>query len=96
MQGLMMDFPLTIPYLLDRAAALYGRREIVSRRPDSSIHRYTYADLVGRSRKLAAALHGLGVKQGDRIATLAWNHYQHHEAYFGVPAMILPNSLPSR
>ena len=46
----------------------------------------TYADLVGRSRRLAVALRGLGLEPGDRVATLCWNNHEHLEAYFGVPA----------
>jgi fatty-acyl-CoA synthase len=86
MRGLMMDYELTIPAILERAATLFPQREIVSRRPDRSLHRYTYADLQRRSRALAAALQELGVGKGERVATLAWNHYQHLEAYYGVPA----------
>ena len=85
-KGLMMDFELTIPGILDRAATLFPQREIVSQLPDKSLHRYTYGDVHRRALKLAVALQGLGVKKGDRVATLAWNHYQHLEAYFGVPA----------
>jgi len=84
--GLMMDFELTIPGILDRAATLFPQREIVSQLPDKSLHRCTYGDVHRRARQLAVALQGLGVKKGDRVATLAWNHYQHLEAYFGVPA----------
>jgi len=86
MDGLMMDFQLTIPALLRRAENLYRGREIVSRLPDRSLHRYTYADFIDRSKRLALALKRLGVGPGDRVATLAWNHYAHLEAYFGVPA----------
>ena len=86
MHGLMMDYELTVPTILDRAATLFPKRQIVSRLPDRSLHRYTYADMHRRALQLAAALQGLGVGKGDRVATLAWNHYQHHEAYFGVPA----------
>lgn len=86
MRGRMMDVPLLIPDLLDRAEALYGYREVVSRRPDRSLHRYHVAEMVDRSRQLAVALRGLGVRDGDRVGTLGWNHYQHLEAYLGVPA----------
>ncbi|NKB88265.1 MAG: long-chain-fatty-acid--CoA ligase [Acidobacteria bacterium] len=86
MRGLMMDYPLTLPPLLDRAEQLFGYREIVTRRPDRSVHRYQIADFVDRSRRLAVALQDLGVTRGDRIATLGWNHQQHLEAYFGIPA----------
>jgi len=85
MDGLMMDFPLTLSSIFRRAEQLYGRREIVSRRPDKSIHRYTYTDWAGRTRRLARGLTGLGIRPGDRVATLAWNHGAHLEAYFGIP-----------
>ena len=85
MRGLMMDFPLTLAAILRRAEALAGRREIVTRLPDKSLHRYTYADFARRARKLAVALGNLGIAPGDRVATLSWNHYQHLEAYFGIP-----------
>jgi acyl-CoA synthetase (AMP-forming)/AMP-acid ligase II len=85
MDGLMMDFPLTLPHLLKRAETYFGRGEIVSRQPDKSFHRTTYAETMKRSRQLGAALTKLGLERGDRVATLCWNHSQHHEAYFGVP-----------
>ena len=85
MKGLMMDYPLTLPVVLRRAETLFGSREVVSRLPDKSIHRYTYADMAQRARRLAVALQKLGVAPGDRVATLGWNHYQHLEAYFGIP-----------
>ncbi len=85
MNGLTMEYQLTVPAMLRRAEALHGPREIVSRRPDRSLHRYTYADFVRRAKQLAAALRELGVRPGERVATLAWNNYQHLEAYFGVP-----------
>ncbi len=85
MKGLIQDFQLTLPYILRRAEQLYGYREIVTRRPDKSFHRYTYADFVTRSKKLAVALKKLGIEESDRVGTLGWNTYQHLEAYFGVP-----------
>src|SRR5262249_29948815 len=85
MHGLMMDYPLTLSTIFRRADQLYGLREIVSRRPDKSLHRYTYADWAGRTRRLARALVDLGIRPGDRVATLAWNHGAHLEAYFGIP-----------
>jgi fatty-acyl-CoA synthase len=81
----MMDFPLTTDVLLRRAEALGGTREIVSRMPDRSLHRYTYAEFVARTKRLATALLRLGLQPGDRVATLCWNHYAHLEAYFGIP-----------
>jgi acyl-CoA synthetase (AMP-forming)/AMP-acid ligase II len=85
MDGLMMDFQLTLPPILRRAETYFGGHEIVTRLPDKSFHRYTYADFGRRSRGLAAALQELGLARGDRVATLCWNHYQHLEAYFGIP-----------
>jgi fatty-acyl-CoA synthase len=87
MKGLMMDYRLTLPTVLRRAESLFGEKEIISRLPDKNIHRYTYCDFTKRTKKLSAALHQLGIRQGDRIATLCWNHYQHMEAYFAVPCM---------
>jgi fatty-acyl-CoA synthase len=87
MRGLMMDYQLTIPTILRRAETLFGKKEIVSRMPDKSIHRYTYKDFALRTKKLSDALHQLGVRHGDRVATLCWNHYQHLEAYFAAPCM---------
>jgi fatty-acyl-CoA synthase len=85
MQGTMMQYPLTLPHILERAAKFFPGAEIVSRRPDHSLHRYTYADLCRRARALAEALQAAALKRGDRVATLMWNHHAHLEAYFGVP-----------
>lgn len=87
MDGLMMDFPLTVNALLRRAETFFGHKEIATRLPDKSWHRYTYGDMARRAKRLALALGKLGVKPGGRVATLCWNHYQHLEAYFGIPAM---------
>jgi len=83
--GLMMDFPLTLGAIFRHADQVHPRREVVTRRADGSLHRYTYADFGGRVRRLVHALARLGVQPGDRVATLGWNHHQHLEAYFGVP-----------
>jgi fatty-acyl-CoA synthase len=85
MDGLMMDYPLSLVHLLERANQLFGKVEVVSRLPDGSIHRYTYADFYRRARQLAKALQQAGIQRGDRVATLMWNHYRHLEAYFGIP-----------
>ena len=85
MNGLMMDFQLTLPPLLRRAETYFGDREVVTRLPDRSFHRYTYRDMARRAKQLAVALQRLGLERGDRVATLCWNHYQHLEAYFGIP-----------
>jgi len=83
--GLMMDYQLTLPTLLRRAEAYYGAKEIVTRLPDKSFHRTTHGEACRRARALAVALQGLGFERGDRVATLCWNHHQHHEAYLGIP-----------
>jgi fatty-acyl-CoA synthase len=85
MNGLMMDYPLTLPPLLRRAETFFGDQEIVTRMPDKSFHRYTYRDMAARAKQLAVGLQKLGLQRGDRVATLCWNHYQHLEAYFGIP-----------
>ncbi|HEY7421840.1 MAG TPA: AMP-binding protein, partial [Gaiellaceae bacterium] len=85
MDGLMMDFQLTLPTLLRRAEAYFSGGEVVSRLPDRSFHRYTYGDMTRRARQLAVALQELGFERGDRVATLCWSHSQHLEAYFGIP-----------
>src|SRR5580700_231109 len=85
MRGLMMDFPLTVPAILERAGGIFGDVEIVTRRPDRSLVRSTWGDLYRRSRRLANALTNLGLRRGDRVATLLWNQTEHMEAYFGVP-----------
>ena len=86
MRGLMMDFPLTIPTILERARSEFSRVEIVWRCPDKSVNRYTFKDLHRRSRALAEALTRAGLKKSDRVATLMWNHDTHMEAYLGVPS----------
>jgi fatty-acyl-CoA synthase len=85
MQGTMMDYPLTLSHSLERAGKFFPNVEIISRRPDHSLHRYTYADLYRRARALAEALQLAGLQRGDRVATLMWNHHAHLEAYFGIP-----------
>jgi fatty-acyl-CoA synthase len=86
MDGLMMDYQLTIPAILRRAGSLFAGKAIVSRRADRTLHRYTYGECLDRARRLGLALRGLGVRPGDRVATLCWNHYRHLEAYYGVPS----------
>jgi fatty-acyl-CoA synthase len=85
MRGLMMDFPLTLAAIFRHAERIFPRRSIVTRRADRTIHRYTYGDFAARTRRLAHALQRLGIQPGDRVATLAWNNYQHLEAYFAIP-----------
>jgi fatty-acyl-CoA synthase len=84
MFGQMMQQPLLVSSLLQHAERHHGEQQIVSRRVEGDIHRYTYRDLASRSRRLANALRRLGVAAGDRVATLAWNGYRHMELYFAV------------
>jgi acyl-CoA synthetase (AMP-forming)/AMP-acid ligase II len=85
MTGLMMDYPLTLSTIFRRAESLYAGRDVVTRLADKSIRRTTYGDFAVRARCLAQALCTLGIRPGDRVATLGWNHAQHLEAYFGIP-----------
>jgi fatty-acyl-CoA synthase len=86
MLSTMGRVPLTLTHFLDRAGQLFGNVEIVSRMPDKSLHRSNYAAFHRRARQLAQALQHAGLKPGDRVATLMWNHYAHFETYFGVIA----------
>ena len=84
MLGNMMQQPLLISSIIQQAASLTPNVEIVSRRIEGDIHRYSYRDCYRRSAQLAHALHALDVKPGDRVATLAWNGYRHLELYYAV------------
>jgi fatty-acyl-CoA synthase len=85
MRGLMMDFPLTITTILRRAEQIYPHVEVTSRRPDRTLHHTNYGSIAKRARHLAAGLGALGIRAGDRVATLAWNNAQHLEAYYAIP-----------
>ena len=82
MLGLMMDTPLLVSDLIRHADRHHGNAEIVSRRVEGDIHRYTYREAHARARRLAKALATLGLAQGDRVASLAWNGYRHFELYY--------------
>ena len=84
MQGLMQSQQLLISSLIEFAARHHRDAEIVSRRVEGDIHRYTYTELAQRSKQLANALDALKVAHGDRVASIAWNGYRHMEMYFGV------------
>ncbi|MDP2214958.1 long-chain-fatty-acid--CoA ligase [Phenylobacterium sp.] len=84
MLGLMQDWPLTVDKILDHAKEWHGDREIVSRSVEGPIVRTTYAEVHGRAKRLSNALLNLGMKPGDRIATLAWNTARHLEAWYGI------------
>jgi fatty-acyl-CoA synthase len=85
MRGTMMDFPLTLCTVLERAGKIFPRVELVSRKPDKSIARTSYGVFYDRARRLASALTKLGLRSGDRVASMMWNHTGHLEAFFGVP-----------
>ena len=85
MRGTMMNFPLTLTTLLERAGKLFRGVEILSRRPDCTLTRTDYGEFYRRSRRLGLALTKLGMQRGDRVASMMWNHAGHLEAFFGVP-----------
>ena len=89
LEGQMMQMPLMISSLIKHAARHAGDVEIVSKRVEGDLHRYTYRDAELRSRKLAQAFARLGCAPGDRVATLAWNGYRHFEIYFGASGSAL-------
>ncbi len=87
MLGQMMEMPLLVSSIMQHAARHFGGTEVVSRRVEGDLHRYTYADCEQRARQLASALSKAGVGEGDRVATVAWNGYRHLELYYGVGGM---------
>ena len=78
----MMDRPLLLDDILERAGAQFPDVEIVTNMPDKTLHRQTYGDMVRRAKQLAQALTQAGIKPGDRVATFSWNTHAHLEAYF--------------
>jgi fatty-acyl-CoA synthase len=84
MQGLMQDWPLRVSTLIEHANRNHSEQVIVTRSVEGPIHRYTYGDLYKRSKRCAKALHKLGVREGDVVATLAWNTYRHMEVWYGI------------
>jgi len=84
MLGLMQDWPLVVPAILEHANRNHGEQEVVSRSVEGPIHRTTYAELYTRTKRLAKALSKLGVGKGDVVGTLAWNTYRHMEAWYAI------------
>lgn len=82
----MMQTPLTMPQMIERAEKYFPKKQVVSR-TSSGIHRFTYKQIGERTRRLADSLIKLGVEKGDRVGTLAWNHHRHLEAYFAIPCI---------
>jgi fatty-acyl-CoA synthase len=82
----MMEQPLLVRHIAERAETVFGDREVLAR-TGAGTHRSTYGEVVARARRLAGALHELGMRPGDRIATFAWNSVRHLELYLAVPSM---------
>ena len=81
-----MDYPLTTHSILEYGNRVFPHKEIVTKLPNGDWHRYHFSDLYQRAKNLSSALvNHLGVQPGDRVATFAWNHYQHVELYYGIP-----------
>jgi fatty-acyl-CoA synthase len=87
MLGGMQHWPLLVWKLIDHAAINHGGREIVSLPVEGGEHRSTWSELRGRALKMAQALQRLGIEQGDRVATLAWNTHRHIECWYGISGM---------
>src|SRR5919107_5685034 len=87
LKGMMMDRQLSIPAIIDLAAEVHPNTEIVSVATEGGIHRTTYKDIRKRVAQLAHGLRALGVKPGDRVATLAWNGYRHFELYYAISGL---------
>ena len=85
MLGQMMDMPLLVSGAIDHAAAIHGTTEIVARTIEGGLHRYSYASAAERCKKLSKALLRLGIAEGERVGSLAWNTHQHFELFYGVP-----------
>jgi fatty-acyl-CoA synthase len=87
MQGLMMDYSLTIEKILFRARDNVPDQDIISRMADESIHRYKFINFYERTVKLMNVLRTLGVKKNERVGNFAWNTYRHLELYFAIPCI---------
>ncbi|MCA1030863.1 long-chain fatty acid--CoA ligase [Bacillus timonensis] len=83
---MMMNVPLLVPTMLERAEKYYGKKTVISRTADGK-KTHNYKEIGERTRRLSNALEKLGVKQGERVGTLAWNHHRHLETYFAVPGL---------
>jgi len=84
MQGLMQDFPLTIPHLFGRAEKLFSTKEIVTALPTGR-ERVTYGEWAERTRRLGGVLDQLAISADGRVATFSWNTARHLELYFAAP-----------
>ena len=82
----MMDVPLLIPAMMERAEKYFAKKEVVSRTA-SRIQTLTYGEIAKRTRRLASVLNKMGIDRGDKVGTIAWNHHRHLEAYFAIPGI---------
>jgi len=85
LDGLMMDYPLTLTHFFERSRRLFAKKTLATRVPGRPLFRHTYADFAERTTRLAGALRALGLRKGDRVATLAWNSHRHLEIYWAAP-----------
>src|SRR2546421_9903005 len=85
LNDLMMNHPLTLTHFFERSRRLFAKKTLATRVPGRPLFRYSYAEFAERTMRLAGLLRDLGVKKGDRVATLAWNSHRHLEAYWAVP-----------
>ena len=85
--GLMQSHELMISSILTHAARHHGKSEVISRTHENTTHRYTWADVEQRSRRLVRVLRTLGIGAQDRVGTLAWNGYRHLEVYYATSGM---------
>src|SRR5699024_704603 len=72
--------------MMEHAESFFPNKEVISQTHDK-LHRLTYRDVGRRTRQLMSALHKLGVKEGECVGTLAWNHHRHLEIYFAAQGM---------
>lgn len=87
MLSTMQDVPLTIARILAHGSRVHGRTQVTTWTGTGEPHRRSFADVGARSARLAHVLHGLGVREGEPVATLMWNNAEHLEAYLAVPSM---------
>ena len=84
MHGTMQDWPLLVHKLIDHAATYHASREVVSLACEGGVHRSNWAQVRARARRVVGALQALGIRPGDRVATLAWNTWRHVESWYGI------------
>jgi len=85
LNDLMMSYPLTLTHFFERSRKLFAKKTLATRVPGRPLFRYTYAEFAERTTRLAGVLRDLGIKKGDRVATLAWNSHRHLEIYWAAP-----------